>query len=579
MLHDILVPSRIGNYYLYKKRILSFEISPMMVQGLLFEYSGNAIQIQNKQSIFLKDFSIQAQASALKKIASNIGAYDEIITTFSSSAVVYKELRLPFIGRDALQMIVAYEVESLLPFALEDAVLDFIITQEDSDKKESTLLVAAVRKEDLQQHQLLFEKAEIPLNIVTIDMFVLYEIYRIGLFAGPVLQALPKSFLFDVKSSSIISLWKNLYTKFFKKNAAEPESKDVIALEFQPKRAELLVDIGFDVVRVLYMQDGILSAVRMIPMGVSDIAQHINQQTQMPYYDVLHDIVTAHSVQGFSESLGSELKKIFEEIERTLLFFEKQENQIYMKPHKIWFSGLVTTTSYFQETITSFFGAKAEVVSLDGVMQRLKIMMKSEDVSLSLLSLGLGLFVHYEQYVNFLKLDAQKNNNSLLNKQLLMILFMTIFCLGGVFWRSFTLLQEKESMYSASKKQFIQTIQQRMNIDLRGEKNVKTALEKAEDVLTREKSLWFSFSAQQERSILEYLQDLSIKIDRASTGLELKSMHLDHDKVTMIGSVKSFEALEVFEEELMSLQLLQVVEKPRELSFTVQLKSKEKGQA
>ena len=130
MLHDILIPSRLRNYYLQSKRILSFEITPMMVQGLLIEFTGKTIHIKNKQSILLKDFSIQAQANALKKIASNIGKYDEIVTTLSSSAIIYKELTLPFIGRDALSMVVAYEVEALLPFALEEAAIDFIITKQ-----------------------------------------------------------------------------------------------------------------------------------------------------------------------------------------------------------------------------------------------------------------------------------------------------------------------------------------------------------------------------------------------------------------------------------------------------------------
>ena len=135
MLHDILILSRIGNYYLQRKRILSFEITPLMVQGILIEFLGTKIQIKNKQTIILKDFSSQTQINALKKIASNIGKYDEVITTLSGSAVVFKELTLPFIGRDTLSMIVPFEVETLLPFALEESLIDFIITKENIEKQ------------------------------------------------------------------------------------------------------------------------------------------------------------------------------------------------------------------------------------------------------------------------------------------------------------------------------------------------------------------------------------------------------------------------------------------------------------
>jgi hypothetical protein len=127
----------------------------------------------------------------------------------------------------------------------------------------------------------------------------------------------------------------------------------------------------------------------------------------------------------------------------------------------------------------------------------------------------------------------------------------------------------------------VQAIEQHMHIDLHGEKSIKTISEKAEDKLKSEKALWSAFSAQQQHSVLEYLQDLSVQIDRSATGLQVKSMHLDYEKVSMTGTVKSFETKDVFEEELQSLQLLQLLEKPRELSFTIQFKPKEpvKGSA
>lgn len=579
MLHDILIPCRIGDYYLYTKRVLSFEVTPIMVQGILVEYTGRTITIKNKQTVLLKDFSTQAQASALKKIATNIGTYDEIITSMSSSVVVYKELQLPFLERDAMQMVVPYEVESMLPFALEDAVIDFIITQQDLQKKQSTLLVAAVRKEDVLAQKTLFEKAELSLHILTIDMFALYEIYKKALWSAPVGTEQQKTVkvpsFFDTSSFSVITLWHNLHAKFLKKSTKQEAESVVTPLDFMPKRAELLVDIGFDAVRVLYMQDGILCVVRMIPMGILDMAQGIVQQTELSYYDVIQDILMSQATQDFENVLKIELKKIFEEIARTLLFFEKQEGQVYLKPDKLWFSGFATTTSLFYQSADSFFGNIVQIVDSAKVISSLKISMKAEDHSVPLMSIGLGLFTHFEPNVNFLKLVVQKSDQILFNKQIAVTVLMTLLCIGATFWRSFTLLQEKESAYLSSKKQFMQSVQQQMHLDLKNEKNIKLVVEKAEDVLKREKALWFAFSAQQEKSVLEYLQDLSIQIDREAIGLQLRQMHLDFQKVTMTGSVKSFEALDIFEEELLSLQLLQVIDKPRELSFTVELKPKE----
>lgn len=573
MFHDIFIPYRIGTYYLYNKRILSFEITPMMISGLLIEYSANNIKIKNKQTIMLKDFSTQAQASALKKIASNIGTYDEIVTTLSSTAVIYKELKLPFVGHDALQMIVAYEVESLLPFSLEDAVIDFIVTHEDVGKKQSTLLVAAIRKEDLQAHRALFEKAELSLNIATIDIFALYELYKASI--TPVTTHVKEPTSLNLKSSLIIKLWNSLHTKLLKKQKITESTTITQPSSFQPKQAELLIDIGYDVVRVLYLQDGQLSAVRMIPHGISDIAQAINQTIELPYFDVMQSLLTMQTIQGFKEPLDNQLKNLFEEINRTLLFFEKQEGSSYIKPHKIWFSGFISTIPAFHDQAQTFFGDSIKIVHIETILQHLKIVHQPDQDSISLLNLAVGLFVHFNWNVNFLKNVAQKNDDTLLNKQLLTIVFMTICCIGATFWKSSSILQEKESAYNASKRQFIQAVEQRMRLDLKGEKNIKDIVEKAEKKLKTEKNLWCSFSAQQEHSILEYLQDLSVQIDREALGLQLRQMHLDHEKVTLSGTVKEFQLLNIFVEELMSLQLLQLTEEPRDIPFTITLKPKD----
>ena len=113
-----------------------------------------------------------------------------------------------------------------------------------------------------------------------------------------------------------------------------------------------------------------------------------------------------------------------------------------------------------------------------------------------------------------------------------------------------------------------------MHIDLFQEKNVKIIVEKTEAKLKSEKNLWLAFSTQQEHSLLEYLQDLSIHIDRATLNLQIKNMHLEYYKVTMTGSLKDYSDITVFQDELLELQLLQPTEQIRDLSFTLQLKPK-----
>ncbi len=573
MFHDILIPCRIGNYYLYHKRILSFEITPCMVSGLLIEFKANKIEIKNKQTIFLKDFSIQAQAHALKKIAGAIGTYDEIVTTLNSSTVVYKELELPFIGYDALKLIVPYEVESLLPFALEDVIIDFIITKQDLEKKHSKLLVAAIPIVDLQNLQSIFEKAELTIDVVTIDIFVLYQLHQ-ALNIIEITKVTPQPKNIEEGSSSIINLWQQIQTKILKKTDTTNPAPIATTLQYQPKQAELLVDIGFDVVRVLYFQDNNLICIRIIPHAIADIAQTISQQTGKSYLEILNSIMTSNDFGQLESDLIAQIQILFTDINQTLSFFESQEKQNYIKPIKISFSGFLTQNFNFISLAEKQFNTEIKIMHSASIMNQLSISHTPEQSSISVCQLGIGLFVHFNDFINFLQTISQKNDSRLLNKQLFTMLFLTLFCLGATFWRSHLILQEKETAYNISKRQFVQAIEQHMHIDLKGEKNIKSIVEKAEAKLKSEKSLWFAFSAQQENSVLEYLQDLSIQIDRSAIGLQIRQMHLDYEKVTMSGMVKDYQALDVFVEELMTLQLLQLIEKPRELSFSIELKPK-----
>ena len=188
MFNDILIPSKIGDSYIVSKRILSFELSQIAVHALLVACKGKNVVIQNKMSVALKDFSTTSVVSAIKKIVSTIGKYDEIVTALSSSSIVFKELQLPFIGQEKIEMSIGYEVEGLLPFALDQAVIDFIVIDEDRAKGVSKVLVAAALKQDVDAQLNLFEKAGVSLHLMAVDMFALYTLYKHSFYATSVMQ-------------------------------------------------------------------------------------------------------------------------------------------------------------------------------------------------------------------------------------------------------------------------------------------------------------------------------------------------------------------------------------------------------
>ena len=68
MMHDIFIPCRIGNYYLHTTRVLSLEVTPLMVQAVLLEYSGSSVTLKHNVALYLKDGQEQTQLSAIKKL-------------------------------------------------------------------------------------------------------------------------------------------------------------------------------------------------------------------------------------------------------------------------------------------------------------------------------------------------------------------------------------------------------------------------------------------------------------------------------------------------------------------------------
>jgi len=548
MFKDVLIPSKIGNSYLFSKKVLSVDVTQFSVQAILVEYRGSRVYLKSKQSIVLKDFSQQAIIGAIKKIVSTIGSYDEVITSSSSSSVVFKELQLPFVGREKLEMIVAYEVEAMLPFSLDKAVIDFIVTHENKKLNSSKILVAAALKDDVDAQLALFEKAGVKLNTMTVDMFALYTLYAHGMYVPKIISGNKK----------------NHKKSFF------PENRTI----------EVFVDAGFSVTRILYLDNKVLQSVRVVPYGISDIAQSISKQLELSYYDVVQQLISQENKELYQDIIHKELATLFEHINQTVSFFEKQLQADYKMPQKIIFSGLGCSLYKFITTAQDYLNIQIQEISIEHIVKSLKVVipkkmaLKPQDIT----QFAIALLSKYNEDTNFLQSFAHRIDNSLLYKQLLMIVVLSISCIGAVYFKSSLELQRWNQAYISSKKELVSKVDQIMGVDLKSEKNLKKIVERCEEAFKASHKRWFAFVKQKERSYLEYLQDLSVKIDKESIGLDLTKLMIEPEKVTMVGKLKDFEALEVFEEELAELDLLQVVEKPRELSFTIQLKVKNKGQ-
>jgi len=570
MFDDIVIPSKIGDSYIFSKRIVSFEITQIAVDAVLLVCKGKDVVIQNKASVVLKDFSTATVVGAIKKIISTIGKYDEIVTSLSSASFVFKELQLPFIGYEKIEMIIGYEVEGLLPFALDQAVIDFMVIDEDHVKGISKILVAAALKQDVDAQLSLFEKAGVSLHLMAVDMFSLYTLYQHSMYA--------KQAVVHHKKASFLSKWQGFSLFGYhvgkkQKDVAIQQEQVIVALH---NPIEMFVDVGFDAIKILYVSSGVLKSVRAVPYGVYDVLQSISKKLEVSYYDLVQQVIYKENPDQYQDVINEEFHKLFEQIVRTTAFFESQIKDGYKKPQKIIFSGLGSGLHHFIESAQNFFDMPVLQVVIPVLFKSLNIVDKKGFSVEQISNLATGLFGKYNNSCNLLKTFASKMDNRLFYKQFSVILLLTVGCIGGILWHSVSELQRWDRAYNASKKELAAILEKTMQLDVKKERNLKDIVTKAEEKLKYERKLWFSFSKQTEQSYLEFLQDLSVHIDREDIGLDLKRLSMDPDKVTLAGSLKEWEKLEVFKQELSELELLQLVEEPRELTFSIQLKVKDK---
>src|SRR6266849_1304532 len=139
LIQDIFLPEKIKSYYLFSKIIVGIEINKTNIIATKTKINGYTstieLIIEEKISEEVSEENFERTSPALTSIFSKIGTYDEIHTILPSSIVIFKELKLPFTSREKIGKVIGFEIEPLLPFALRDAAIDFIITREIPEEK------------------------------------------------------------------------------------------------------------------------------------------------------------------------------------------------------------------------------------------------------------------------------------------------------------------------------------------------------------------------------------------------------------------------------------------------------------
>ena len=109
MIKNIFIPESIVDYYIFPKRILSFDVGRTQVHAVQVYLSGRTMRIEK----FLEEkiepgpsTTIQDRtAQAIKNIVAQADQFHAVYAAINSSLVVFKELTLPFLEYEKIKMV------------------------------------------------------------------------------------------------------------------------------------------------------------------------------------------------------------------------------------------------------------------------------------------------------------------------------------------------------------------------------------------------------------------------------------------------------------------------------------------
>ena len=201
MIKDLFVPQVIGDFSLFTQRIVALEITEMEIIAAVVIWRGKKKTIEQVlQESLSQDLAIpfkDRSKTALQKIMQQIGSFTKIIVVAPSSKLIFKEISVPAMSWQKIKILLPFEVEALLPFPLDQALIDGIVVHQGSKEQNTEVFVVAAKQDIIQELNSLLIEAGIKPNVITTDLVELYSFYC----ALPLEPTLQTTLLLDLEPS------------------------------------------------------------------------------------------------------------------------------------------------------------------------------------------------------------------------------------------------------------------------------------------------------------------------------------------------------------------------------------------
>jgi type IV pilus assembly protein PilM len=529
MITDIFIPEKIGSYYLLPKRILGFDLTKTHVYASQLYLSGNSIILEKfYQEVIDPDTTKpypERVAQAIRTITDQAPPCNEIRSSLSSIVVVFKELTVPFLEPEKISMILYFEIEQYLPFPLQNALVDFIITKQNNEEKTSTIFVAAVQKEYVATQLAYFELAGINPQTITLDLFDLYGFYR------------------EIPAYNHLG---NIVT---------------------------LIDIEFNATRIAFIVNKQLKLIRTLPRGIAHVAKNIAQNLNIQNGKALEDIIRFGleklDDENYKKVASIAMNEYLQDIKFTLQSFLSQTIK-YTAIDQILLLGRGSEINHIEKFFSENLQMHCSIFDSNALLKMSQVTIKNSTriPRANVISLSTTFPSPITENFNLRQQEFAPSANIQFYKQFFCMVTLTCLILMTLFGHSYWQVRKLHLAAQAMERSVITKLNE---LDLTDARDFKRAIDDAEEKVSKEEELWFGFSRQTRFSFLKALQDLSTAIDRKSLGLQLKKMIITTTEITIEGEVKGFEELKLLERALKESKLFAYVPTLQELKFSEKL--------
>lgn len=113
-------------------------------------------------------------ADSIKALAEEIGVTaKDFNISVSGPSVIVRLISMPKMTKEDLKGAIRFEAEKFIPFDIKDCILDFQILKKDDKTNKLDILLAAAKKDYIEERMKLVESAGYSISVVDVDSFAL----------------------------------------------------------------------------------------------------------------------------------------------------------------------------------------------------------------------------------------------------------------------------------------------------------------------------------------------------------------------------------------------------------------------